>query len=110
MVEKMTDICNANLSTDRTGRSELAVGVGASIVVAVATTIVLLLALLVATFAAPVHAASLAAADVAGEAAAGSGAISGIVVIAVLAGWLRVTADLWRAMFNRVRTWDLFRV
>jgi hypothetical protein len=105
MVEKMTDICNVNLPAVSPDRRELAIGIGASIVVAVATSIVLLLTLLVATFAAPAHAATAATAG--GES---SGAIAGIVIIAVLAGWLRATADLWRAVFNRVRTWNLFRI
>jgi hypothetical protein len=105
MVDKMTDTHNATLPADIGDRHELGIGAGASIVVAVATSIVLLLALLIASHASPAGAAELAETTT-----QSSGAISGIVVIAVLAAWLRVSADLWRAVFNRVRRWDLFRV
>lgn len=105
MVEKMNEMNSATLSATSHERHELAVGAGASIVVAVATSIILVLTLLVASYAQPAHAAAI------GEAAGDTnGAIAGIVVIAVLAAWLRAMADLWRAVINRVRTWDLFRV
>ena len=62
--------------------------------------------LLIATHAAPANAGELG--DIVSSGGDGS-SIAAIVLTAVLAGWLRVTADLWRAVFNRVRTWNLFR-
>ena len=106
MVDKMHDFDNASLLTTSSHHRELAVGAGATIVLAVATSIAALVSLLIATHAAPANAGELG--DIVSSGGDGS-SIAAIVLTAVLAGWLRVTADLWRAVFNRVRTWNLFR-
>lgn len=83
------------------GEHELGVGTGASIVMAVAASLVAFLALLVAAHAAPASAAPLAEAAPAGE----NHALAAIMLVAVIAGWSAATVDLWRSLFNRVRRW-----
>lgn len=91
---------------------DLPVGAGASIVIAVATSLVLAATLLCASLA-PARAAerlpAIGGFDVVPAAItsdAASQSLSAIVVMAVLAAWLTVSADLWRALFNRVKSWD----
>ncbi|WP_370676986.1 hypothetical protein [Pleomorphomonas sp. PLEO] len=113
---------------------ELSVGAGASIVVAVATSLILAVTLLFASLS-PVRAAEVSPAIATLDTTTGaihpvgnpvpyvtalprdisysvaptggpSGSLAMIVVMAVLAGWLTVSADLWRALFNRVKSWD----
>lgn len=109
---------------------ELTVGAGASIMVAVAASLVIVMTVLFASLA-PAHAAESPAAiaflddstgvihplDAAQEFGRDmsftvapeterSQSLAMIVLAAVLAGWAAVTADLWRALFNRVKSWD----
>jgi hypothetical protein len=130
----MTDRIDDTPFNARTGRNhELSVGAGASIVIVVAATLALMVTLLFASLT-PTRAAeitpaaySVETAQPAGKAhafvaapprdtsyfiappAGTSGSLSAIVVMAVLAGWLAVSADLWRALFNRVKSWDRSR-
>jgi hypothetical protein len=127
-------------ATTRRGR-ELSVGAGASIMIAVATSLVLMVTLLFASLS-PVHAGEIVPAMATLDTATGairpagdptpfvtslprdmsyaiaptpapsgtpSGSLAMIVIMAVLAGWLVVSADLWRALFNRVKSWDRSR-
>ncbi len=123
-------------ATTKRGR-ELSVGAGASIMIAVATSLVLMVTLLFASLS-PVHAAEIVPAIATLDAETGairpagdpvpfinalprdmsyaiaptpgrSDSLAMIVVMAVLAGWLVVSADLWRALFNRVKSWDRSR-
>ncbi len=116
---------------------ELSVGAGASIVVAVATSLILAVTLLFASLS-PVRAAEIVPAVATLDTTTGairpagdpvpfvkalprdisysltpaserSDSLAMIVVMAVLAGWLTVSADLWRALFNRVKSWDRSR-
>ncbi len=136
----MTDRIDDTPFTPIAGHHELSVGAGASIVIAVATSLILVVALLFASLS-PVRAAEVAPAVAtldtstgaihpagnpvpfvkalprdmsysiapAGKPADRSDSLAMIVVMAVLAGWLTVSADLWRALFNRVKSWDRSR-
>jgi len=106
MTDRMDDLSlTARVSHDK----ELPVGAGASIVIAVATSMVLALTLLFATLA-PAHAEGLSRLGTDGiSSSASSQSLSMIVVTAVLAVWLTVSADLWRALFNRVKSWERSR-
>lgn len=110
---------------------ELTVGAGASIMVAVAASLVIAMTVLFASLA-PAHAAEGTTAVIAtlddstgiirpldaveefgrdmsftvAPEAERSQSLAMIVLLAVLAGWAAVTADLWRALFNRVKSWD----
>ena len=120
-----------------TGHRELSVGAGASIVIAVATSLILAVTLLFASLS-PVRAAEVTSVVATLDTETGairpagnpipyvkalprdtsysivpaggrSDSLAMIVVMAVLAGWLTVSADLWRALFNRVKSWDRSR-
>ncbi|PIO96505.1 hypothetical protein [Pleomorphomonas carboxyditropha] len=135
----MTDRIDDTPFNAATGHDqELSVGAGASIVIAVATSLILAVTLLFASLA-PVRAAEIAPAVATLDAKTGairpagdpvpyvtqvprdmsyavsstttdlSHSLAAIVVMAVLAGWLTVSADLWRALFNRVKSWDRSR-
>lgn len=137
----MTDRIDDTPFNSTTGHHELSVGAGASIVIAVATSLILAVTLLFASLS-PVRAAETVPAVATLDAATGairpagnplpyvkelprdmsysiapagtpadgqSGSLALIVVMAVLAGWLTVSADLWRALFNRVKSWDRSR-
>ena len=135
----MTDRIDETPFNSTTGHGhELSVGAGASIVIAVATSLILAVTLLFASLS-PVRAAAEAVPAIATlDAATGaihptgdpvpfvnalprdmsyavaptsgqSDSLAMIVVMAVLAGWLAVSADLWRALFNRVKSWDRSR-
>lgn len=134
----MTDRIDDTAFNSTTGRGhELSVGAGASIVIAVATSLILAVTLLFASLS-PVRAAEIAPAVATLDTATGaihpvgdpvpfvkalprdmsyaiaptgsrSNSLAMIVVMAVLAGWLTVSADLWRALFNRVKSWDRSR-
>lgn len=134
----MTDRIDDTPFNAATGHHELSVGAGASIVVAVAASLILAVTLLFASLT-PVRAAeaapavatldaetgairpvgdpvpfvkalprdmSFAIAETRAPAGDRSGSLAMIVVLAVAAGWLTVSADLWRALFNRVKSWD----
>ena len=131
----MTDRIDDTPFNSTTGHGhELSVGAGASIVIAVATSLILAVTLLFASLS-PVRAAEVAPAIATLDSATGaihpagdpvpfvtalprdisfsltptggrSNSLAMIVVMAVLAGWLTVSADLWRALFNRVKSWD----
>lgn len=132
----MTDRIDDTPFNANVGHHELSVGAGASIVVAVAASLILAVTLLFASLS-PVRAAETAPAVATLDAETGaihpvgnpvpfvkalprdmsyaitptpapdrSNSLSMIVVMAVLAGWLAVSADLWRALFNRVKSWD----
>lgn len=140
MTDRIDDTPFSTTLGATTGR-ELSVGAGASIVVAVATSLILAVTLLFASLS-PVRAAetvpaiatldaetgaihpagdpvpfvtaltrdmSYAIAPTASPSGAPSNSLAMIVVMAVLAGWLVVSADLWRALFNRVKSWDRSR-
>ena len=137
----MTDRIDDTPFNSITGHRELSVGAGASIVIAVATSLILVVTLLFASLT-PVRAAETAPAVATLDAETGairpagnpvpyvkelprdmsyaiasstasaggrSSSLSLIVVMAVLAGWLTVSADLWRALFNRGKSWDRSR-
>jgi len=134
----MTDRIDDTPFNATTGHGhELSVGAGASIVIAVATSLILAVTLLFASLA-PARAAEAVPAVATLDAETGairpagnpvpyvtqlprdmsyavssttslSHSLAAIVVMAVLAGWLTVSADLWRALFNRVKSWDRSR-
>lgn len=135
----MTDRIDDTPFNAATAHHELSVGAGASIVVAVAASLILAVTLLFASLS-PVRAAEVAPAVATLDVATGairpvgdpvpyvkalprdmsyaiaptpapdrSDSLAMIVVMAVLAGWLTVSADLWRALFNRVKSWDRSR-
>ena len=135
----MTDRIDDTPFNAITAQHELSVGAGASIVVAVAASLILAVTLLFASLG-PVRAAEVAPAVATLDVETGairpvgdpvpyvkalprdmsyaiaptsapnrSDSLAMIVVMAVLAGWLTVSADLWRALFNRVKSWDRSR-
>ena len=104
LTERMND---THVTAEGHRGHDLPVGAGASIVIAVATSLVLAMTLLFASLA-PAHAAVMPPVETAAD-AGNSGSLSIIVVTAVLAVWLAVSADLWRALFNRVKSWDRSR-
>lgn len=130
----MTDRIDDTPFNAAIGQHELSVGAGASIVVAVAASLILAVTLLFASLS-PVRAAEAVPAVATLDTETGaihpagnpvpfvkalprdmsyaitpapgrSDSLAMIVVMAVLAGWLAVSADLWRALFNRVKSWD----
>lgn len=138
---EMTDRIDDTPFNASNGHHELSVGAGASIVLAVATSLILAVTILFVSLS-PVRAAEVVPPIATLDASTGairpagdptpfvkalprdisysvaptvtqpserSDSLAMIVVMAVLAGWLTVSADLWRALFNRVKSWDRSR-
>lgn len=105
MVEDMQPFTVSTSSITPTDDTGLAVGTGAGIVMAVAASLIGIVTLLVSTYASPAHAAALGA-QIESEASTGTASIA-LAVVAI--AWIVVTADLWRALINRVKTRSFLR-